>query len=112
MFRIFKKCNEVSKIDISKYFEDEDFRSGYYRDNTFRMAIGQVTVQQFFSQLYAHASIEAEPHSGGRQMNGHFSTRSLKEYGSWKDLTQKKTSSQEISPTAGPMARRMCRPDA
>ena len=104
-FGIFGDGKEVPQIAMAKYFKDGDFRSGYYRDQTFMMAIGQVTVQQFFSQLYAHASIEAEPHSGGRQMNGHFSTRSLKEDGSWKDLTQMKNSSPDISPTAGQMSR-------
>lgn len=104
-FGIFGDGKELPQIAMAKYFEDGDFRSGYYRDQTFMMAIGQITVQQFFAQLYAHANIEAEPNSGGRQMNGHFSTRSLKEDGSWKDLTRMKNSSPDVSPTAGQMSR-------
>src|SRR5699024_11386596 len=82
-----------------------DFRSGYYRDQTFMMAIDQLTVQQFFAQLYAHADTDADPHSGGRQMNGHFSTRSRKDDGSWKDLTKIKNRSHDSSHNAGQMAR-------
>lgn len=104
-FGIFGDGKELPQIAMAKYFEDGDFRSGYYRDQTFMMAIGQVTIQQFFAQLYAHANIKADPHSGGRQMNAHFSTRSLKEDGSWKDLTQMKNTSPDISPTAGQMSR-------
>src|SRR6056297_3508128 len=87
-FGIFGDGKEIPQIAMAKYFKEGDFRAGYYRDQTFMMAIGQVTVQQFFAQLYAHANIEADPHSGGRQMNAHFSTRSLDEKGKWKDLTK------------------------
>src|SRR6056297_2971700 len=104
-FGIFGDGKEIPQIAMAKYFKEGDFRSGYYRDQTFMMAIGQVTVQQFFAQLYAHANVEEEPHSGGRQMNAHFSTRSLKEDGSWKDLTEMKNTSADISPTAGQMSR-------
>lgn len=104
-FGIFGDGKELPQIAMAKHFKDGDFRAGYYRDQTFMMAIGQVTVQQFFAQLYAHADVEAEPHSGGRQMNAHFSTRSLNEDGSWKDLTKMKNSSPDISPTAGQMSR-------
>lgn len=104
-FGIFGDGKEIPQIAMAKYFREGDFRSGYYRDQTFMMAIGQVTVQQFFAQLYAHASVEADPHSGGRQMNAHFSTRSLDENGEWKDLTKMKNTSPDMSPTAGQMAR-------
>ena len=104
-FGIFGDGKELPQIAMAKHFKDGDFRAGYYRDQTFMMAIGQVTVQQFFAQLYAHANIEEEPHSGGRQMNAHFSTRSLNEDGSWKDLTEMKNTSADISPTAGQMSR-------
>lgn len=104
-FGIFGDGKEMPQIAMAKYFEEGDFRSGYYRDQTFMLAIGQVTVQQFFAQLYAHADLEAEPHSGGRQMNAHFSTRSLDEKGNWKDLTKMKNTSPDLSPTAGQMAR-------
>jgi pyruvate/2-oxoglutarate/acetoin dehydrogenase E1 component/TPP-dependent pyruvate/acetoin dehydrogenase alpha subunit len=104
-FGIFGDGKELPQIAMAKHFKDGDFRAGYYRDQTFMMAIGEVTVQQFFAQLYAHANVDAEPHSGGRQMNAHFSTRSLDEDGSWKDLTAMKNTSPDISPTAGQMAR-------
>ncbi|WP_138430497.1 alpha-ketoacid dehydrogenase subunit alpha/beta [Fodinibius saliphilus] len=104
-FGIFGDGKELPQIAMAKYFKNGDFRSGYYRDQTFMMAIGQVTVQQFFAQLYAHANVEEEPHSGGRQMNAHFSTRSLNNDGSWKDLTEMKNTSPDISPTAGQMSR-------
>jgi len=80
-FGIFGDGKEMPQIAMAKHFRNGDFRSGYYRDQTFMMAIGQVTVQQFFAQLYAHANLDEEPNSGGRQMNAHFSTRSLDEDG-------------------------------
>jgi len=104
-FGIFGDGKEMPQIAMAKHFKDGDFRAGYYRDQTFMMAIGQVTVQQFFAQLYAHANLEEEPHSGGRQMNAHFSTRSLNEDGSWRDLTKMKNSSPDLSPTAAQMSR-------
>ncbi len=104
-FGIFGDGKEFPQIAMAKYFRNGDFRAGYYRDQTFMMAVGEITVRQFFAQLYAHADIEAEPSSGGRQMNAHFSTRSLNEDGTWKDLTKKKNSSPDISPTAGQMPR-------
>ncbi|NGP77146.1 transketolase [Balneolaceae bacterium YR4-1] len=104
-FGIFGDGKEIPQIAMAKHFREGDFRSGYYRDQTFMMAIGQVTVQEFFAQLYAHANVEADPHSGGRQMNAHFSTRSLDENGEWKDLTKMKNTSPDMSPTAGQMAR-------
>lgn len=104
-FGIFGDGKEIPQIAMAKYFRDGDFRSGYYRDQTLMMAIGQISIQQFFAQLYAHADVEAEPHSGGRQMNAHFSTRSLDIDGSWKNLTEMKNTSPDISPTAGQMAR-------
>ena len=104
-FGIFGDGKEVPQIVMAKYFKEGDFRSGYYRDQTFMMAINQLNVQQFFAQLYAHADVEAEPNSGGRQMNCHFATRSLNDDGSWKDLTKMKNTSPDISPTAGQMAR-------
>lgn len=104
-FGIFGDGKELPQIAMAKYFKEGDFRSGYYRDQTFMLAIGQLTIQQFFAQLYAHADVEADPHTGGRQMNAHFSTRSLDEDGNWKDLTKIKNSSPDMSPTAGQMAR-------
>lgn len=104
-FGIFGDGKEMPQIAMARHFREGDFRSGYYRDQTFMLAIGQVTLQQFFAQLYAHADVEQEPHSGGRQMNAHFSTRSLDEEGNWRDLTRMKNTSPDISPTSGQMAR-------
>ncbi len=104
-FGIFGDGKEIPQIAMAKYFKEGDFRSGYYRDQTFMMAIGQITVQEFFAQLYAHANPVAEPHTYGRQMNAHFSTRTLDENGDWLDLTKIKNTSPDISPTAGQMAR-------
>ncbi len=104
-FGIFGDGKEVPQLAMAKFFQNGDFRSGYYRDQTFMMAIDQLTVRQFFAQLYANPNVELEPASGGRSMNGHFATRSLNEDGSWKILTQQKNSSADISPTAGQMPR-------
>lgn len=104
-FGIFGDGKELPQIAMAKAFENGDFRSGYYRDQTFMMAIGEHTVQEFFAQLYAHTDVEAEPASAGRMMNGHFGTRSLNDDGSWKVLKNQKNSSSDISPTAGQMLR-------
>ena len=104
-FGIFGDGKEVPQIAMAKFFEDGDFRSGYYRDQTFMMAIGQTDVEKFFAQLYANPNIDEEPSSGGRSMNGHYSTRSLDTEGNWKSLKEMKNSSADISPTAGQMPR-------
>lgn len=104
-FGIFGDGKEVAQIALAKTFKDGDFRSGYYRDQTWVFASGMGTVQQFFAQLYADTDIEADPFSAGRQMNAHFATHSLDEDGHWKNLTQQKNSSADTSPTASQMAR-------
>ena len=104
-FGIFGDGKEVAQLAMAKQFKNGDFRSGYYRDQTFMMAIGALTVKQYFAALYAHTDVEKEPASGGRQMGGHFATRSLNEDGSWKNLMEQKNSSADISPTAGQMPR-------
>lgn len=104
-FGIFGDGKEVPQLAWAKVFQNGDFRSGYYRDQTFMMAIGALNIQQFFAGLYATTDIEQEPSSAGRQMGGHFSTHSLQEDGTWKNLTQQKNSSADISPTAGQMPR-------
>ncbi|MEM0939121.1 MAG: thiamine pyrophosphate-dependent enzyme [Bacteroidota bacterium] len=104
-FGIFGDGKEIPQIAMAKYFQNGDWRSGYYRDQTFMMAIGQLTTQQFFAQLYAHTSTEADPASAGRMMNSHFATRYLNEKGEWLTQTDKKNSSADISPTAGQMPR-------
>jgi pyruvate/2-oxoglutarate/acetoin dehydrogenase E1 component/TPP-dependent pyruvate/acetoin dehydrogenase alpha subunit len=104
-FGIFGDGKEVPQLAMAKAFKKGDFRSGYYRDQTFMMAIGELTAQQFFAGLYAHTNIKIEPMSAGRQMGGHFATHSLNEDGSWKNLTEQYNSSADISPTAGQMPR-------
>lgn len=104
-FGIFGDGKELPQIAMAKVFKNGDFRSGYYRDQTFMMAIGELTSQQFFAQLYAHTSVEDEPASAGRMMNGHFGTRLIDEKGEWKDLTKMKNSSSDISNTGGQMPR-------
>ncbi|TXE19695.1 transketolase [Psychroserpens burtonensis] len=104
-FGIFGDGKEIPQIAWAKVFKNGDFRSGYYRDQTLMMSIGELTIQQFFAGLYGHTSIEADPMSAGRQMGGHFGTHSLDDKGDWKNLTEQKNSSADISPTAGQMPR-------
>lgn len=104
-FGIFGDGKELPQIAMAKYFQNGDWRSGYYRDQTFMMAIGELTTQQFFAQLYAHTSVEADPASAGRMMNGHFGTRFINEKGNWLTQRDHKNSSSDISPTAGQMPR-------
>lgn len=104
-FGIFGDGKEVAQIAWSKVFRNGDFRSGYYRDQTFMMAIGQLSTKEFFASLYADTDHQKEPASAGRQMNGHFATQSLDENGNWKNLMEQKNSSADISPTAGQMPR-------
>ncbi len=104
-FGIFGDGKEVAQLAMAKVFKNGDFRSGYYRDQTFMLAIGQLTLQEYFAQLYAHTDVEAEPASGGRSMNGHFGNRLLDNEGKWKPQTSMKNSSADISPTAGQMPR-------
>mgnify|MGYP000904844448 FL=1 len=104
-FGIFGDGKEVPQLAMAKAFQKGDFRSGYYRDQTFMMALGELTAQQFFAGLYAHPSLEADPMSAGRQMGGHFATHSLDKNGDWKNLTKQYNSSADISPTAGQMPR-------
>jgi 2-oxoisovalerate dehydrogenase E1 component len=104
-FGIFGDGKELAQIAMARQFKAGDWRSGYYRDQTFMMAIGELTVRQYFAALYAHTDVQFEPASGGRQMGGHFATRFLNEDGSWKDVASLKNSSADISPTAGQMPR-------
>jgi pyruvate/2-oxoglutarate/acetoin dehydrogenase E1 component/TPP-dependent pyruvate/acetoin dehydrogenase alpha subunit len=104
-FGIFGDGKELPQIAMAKAFKKGDWRSGYYRDQTFAFATGICTLKEFFAQLYANPSIEADPASAGRQMNCHFATRSINEDGSWKDLTEIKNCSSDIAPTGGQMAR-------
>lgn len=104
-FGIFGDGKELPQLAMARSFKDGDFRSGYYRDQTFMMAIGALAPKDFFHGLYATTDIEKEPMSAGRQMGGHFLTYSLNGDGSWKNLLEQKNSSSDISPTAAQMPR-------
>ena len=104
-FGIFGDGKEIAQLAMAKQFKNGDFRSGYYRDQTFMMAIGALSIKDYYAGLYADTKIENEPTSGGRQMGGHYATRSLNLDGSWKNLMNQKNSSADISPTAGQMPR-------
>lgn len=104
-FGIFGDGKEVAQIAMAKVFKKGDWRSGYYRDQTFMMAIGELTIEKYFAQLYAHTDVKADPASAGRLMNGHFATRMLDDQGQMKNLMESKNSSADISPTAGQMPR-------
>ncbi len=104
-FGIFGDGKELAQIALAKQFQNGDFRSGYYRDQTLMMAISALTIEQYFAGLYAHTDVEIEPQSAGRQMGGHYATRNLDAQGQWKDLMSQKNSSADISPTAGQMPR-------
>ncbi|MBS4040286.1 MAG: transketolase [Flavobacteriales bacterium] len=104
-FGIFGDGKEIPQLAMAKAFENGDFRSGYYRDQTFMMAIGALNPVQFFAGLYGHPDADLEPMSAGRQMGGHFATPSLDVNGQWKSLKDQKNSSSDISPTAGQMPR-------
>ncbi len=104
-FGIFGDGKEIAQIAMAKNYKNGDWRSGYYRDQTFMMAAGLFTAEEFFAQLYGETNLELNPGNGGRSFNNHFSTRSLNPDGTWKDLTKQKNSSADISPTAGQMVR-------
>ena len=104
-FGIFGDGKELPQLAMAKVFRYGDFRSGYYRDQTFALAVDAVSIESFFAQLYADTSVDRDPASAGRQMNGHYATRSLNADGSWKNLMEQKNISSDISPTAGQMPR-------
>ncbi len=104
-FGIFGDGKEVAQIAMAKFFMPGDFRSGYYRDQTFMFASGMATIEQFFAQLYADPDIKNEPFSAGRQMNAHFATKFVDENGNWLDLANKKNVSADVAPTSGQMPR-------
>ncbi|GAB4285537.1 MAG: alpha-ketoacid dehydrogenase subunit alpha/beta [Marinilabiliales bacterium] len=104
-FGIFGDGKEIAQLAMAKYFRNGDWRSGYYRDQTFMMAAGLLTPEEFFSQLYGDTDLNNNPAHGGRLFNNHFATRSLNDDGTWKNLMTQKNSSSDISPTAGQMPR-------
>ncbi|UOR03519.1 thiamine pyrophosphate-dependent enzyme [Hymenobacter aerilatus] len=104
-FGIFGDGKELPQLAMARAFRPGDWRAGYYRDQTFMLAIGELTLQQYFAQLYANPDAEADPASAGRSMGGHFGTRLLDEDGQFRNLATSKNSSADISPTAGQMPR-------
>ena len=104
-FGIFGDGKEVAQLAMARVFKKGDFRSGYYRDQTFMMAKNLLTIESFFAQLYSNTNLEHEPASAGRQMNSHFATRTIDEKGNWKNLTKVYNSSADLSPTASQMPR-------
>ena len=104
-FGIFGDGKELPQIALAKVFQNGDFRSGYYRDQTFMMSIDELSVKQLFSGLYANTDINEEPMSAGRQMGAHFNTPLLNTDGSWKKLINLKNSSSDVSCTGSQMPR-------
>jgi 2-oxoisovalerate dehydrogenase E1 component len=104
-FGIFGDGKEVPQLAMARVFKEGDWRSGYYRDQTFMFATGMSDMEEFFSQLYGDTDISVNPSNGGRMMNNHYGSRSLDQHGEWKDLTKQKNSASDISPTAGQMPR-------
>src|SRR5688572_18241767 len=104
-FGIFGDGKEVPQLAMAKAFRNGDFRSGYYRDQTFIFATGMGTIDHFFAQLFADTDLKHDPFSAGRQMNAHFATRSLDSFGDWKNLRDQKNSSADTSPTGSQMPR-------
>ena len=104
-FGIFGDGKEVAQVAMAKFFQPGDFRSGYYRDQTFHFAIGQSNVQQFFSQLYADPDIQNDPNNAGRQMVSHFCTPLTDEQGEWIDLANRRNTASDMAPTAAQMPR-------
>jgi len=104
-FGIFGDGKELAQVAMAKFFQNGDFRSGYYRDQTFMFAAGLATVEQFFSQLFADPDLQNDPFSAGRQMNSHFATPFINENGDWLDLVNRKNISADVAPTGGQMPR-------
>ena len=104
-FGIFGDGKEAAQVALARVFRPGDIRSGYYRDQTFMLATGMLTLEQFFAQLYAHADVDADPASAGRQMTSHFATRMLNPDGSWKEIAELYSSSADVSPTGSQMPR-------
>jgi 2-oxoisovalerate dehydrogenase E1 component len=104
-FGIFGDGKEIAQLAMARAFRNGDFRSGYYRDQTFMFATGMSTIEEFFAQLYANADLEHDPASAGRSMNGHFGSRTIDGEGRWKELSSMPNSASDISPTGSQMPR-------
>jgi pyruvate/2-oxoglutarate/acetoin dehydrogenase E1 component/TPP-dependent pyruvate/acetoin dehydrogenase alpha subunit len=104
-FGIFGDGKEVAQLAMAKAFRQGDFRSGYYRDQTFMLALGLVSIEELFAQLYANPDVELEPCSAGRSMNAHFATCLLDADGGFRNLTELRNSAADVSPVAAQMPR-------
>ena len=104
-FGIFGDGKEVAQVAMARFFKPGDFRSGYYRDQTFAFAIGLTNVEQYFAQLFSDPDVNHDPFSAGRQMNAHFATRNVDANGEWLNLAEQKNSSSDMAPTASQMPR-------
>ena len=104
-FGIFGDGKELAQLAMARVFRKGDYRSGYYRDQTFMMAKKLLTTKSFFAQLYSNTNLDDEPSSAGRQMNSHFSTRMLDSNGNWRNVSKEFNSSADLSPTASQMPR-------
>ncbi len=104
-FGIFGDGKELAQLCLAKQFMDGDYRSGYYRDQTIMLALGEVSLQEYYAQLFSDTNVENEPHSGGRQMNCHYGTRFINDDGTWKNMTRIKITTTDLSPTAGQIPR-------
>ena len=106
-FGIFGDGKELAQLCLAKQFMDGDYRSGYYRDQTIVLALGEVSLQEYYAQLFSDTNVDNEPHSAGRQMNCHYGTRFINDDGTWKDMTKIKITTTDLSPTAAQMPRIM-----
>ena len=104
-FGIFGDGKELANIAIARAFQKGDWRSGYYRDQTWMFMLGVMNIQEFFAQLYAHADVNHESNTGGRSMNAHFASRYINPDGSWKNQTESYNTSADVSPTGAQMPR-------
>lgn len=104
-FGIFGDGKEIINIAIARHFRKGDWRSGYYRDQTWMFMLNVMSIQEFFAQLYAHADVEHESNTGGRSMNAHFASRFFHSDGSWKNQTEMYNVSSDVSPTGSQMPR-------
>jgi len=104
-FGIFGDGKEVAQLAWARAFRKGDWRSGYYRDQTFMLSLGMMTLEEYFAQLYAHADVAHDPSSGGRSMNAHFASRFLDANGNWIDQADAYNISGDVSPTGSQMPR-------
>src|SRR5512139_539479 len=104
-FGIFGDGKELANIALGHAFRKGDWRSGYYRDQTWMDMLGIMSIQQLFAQLYAHTDLAADPNTGGRGMNAHFAIQFVNPDGSWTDQTASYNTSSDVPPTGTQMPR-------